>query len=115
MGKKTIFGWPLVGKQGFKIHMKITEKEVLYVADLARLDIDKASIDTFAHQIGKILEYVDTLNRVDTTGIVPTTHAIGLSNVFRNDVEIPFTDRNMALANAPEKDNGQFLVPKVVG
>ena len=95
--------------------MKITEKEVLYVANLARLDIDKDAIDTFAHQIGKILEYIDTLNRVDTSGVAPTTHVIGLSNVFRDDIENPFADRDAALANAPEKEDGQFLVPKVVG
>ena len=95
--------------------MQITEKEVAYVADLARLVIDKDEMDTFANQIGTILEYVNTLNRLDTTGVTPTTHAIRLSNVFRDDIESPFGDREAALANAPETDDGQFLVPKIVG
>jgi len=95
--------------------MKITREEVLHVADLARLDIDESSIDTFAEQIGKILEYVDTLNTIDTTGVDPTSHAISLNNVFREDDAVPPMDRDEALSNAPEKEDGQFLVPKVVG
>ena len=65
--------------------MKITKNEVLHVADLARLDLDEESIDRFAGQIGEILEYVDTLNKLDTKGITPTSHAIFLTNAFRED------------------------------
>jgi aspartyl-tRNA(Asn)/glutamyl-tRNA(Gln) amidotransferase subunit C len=65
--------------------MKITKDEVLYVADLARLDLDEASIDMFAEQITEILGYVDMLKGVDTEGIQPTSHAIFLTNAFRED------------------------------
>ena len=95
--------------------MKITKNEVLHVADLARLDLDEESIDRFAGQIGEILEYVDTLNKIDTKGITPTSHAIFLSNAFRNDEERQHLDNDVALANAPEKEDGGFIVPKVVG
>ncbi|MBT8359058.1 MAG: Asp-tRNA(Asn)/Glu-tRNA(Gln) amidotransferase subunit GatC [Deltaproteobacteria bacterium] len=95
--------------------MKISKQEVLHVADLARLDLDEESIDRFAGQIGKILEYVDTLNKIDTRGITPTSHAIFLSNAFRNDEERQHLDTDVALANAPEKEDGGFIVPKVVG
>lgn len=95
--------------------MKITKDEVLHVAELARLDMDESSIDTFAAQIGDVLEYVDTLNRVDTRGIHPTTHAIALTNAFREDEETGHLDPQQALANAPEKENGSFVVPKVIG
>jgi len=95
--------------------MKITEKEVNYVAHLARLDIDQSSVDVFAKQIGSILEHVEVLSRIDTTGVHPTTHAIGISNVFREDNETATIDRDATLSNAPEKDDGQFIVPKVVG
>jgi aspartyl-tRNA(Asn)/glutamyl-tRNA(Gln) amidotransferase subunit C len=94
--------------------MKITKDEVLYVADLARLDLDEEAIETFAGQIGKILQYVDTLNEVDTEGIRPTSHAIFLTNAFREDEPGPHLDREQALANAPEKDDGSFIVPKVI-
>jgi len=95
--------------------MKITKNEVLHVADLARLDLDEESIDKFAGQIGEILEYVDTLNKLDTKGITPTSHAIILTNAFREDEEKPHLDTVAALANAPEKEDGGFIVPKVVG
>ena len=94
--------------------MKITKDEVLYVADLARLDLDEEAIETFAGQIGKILQYVETLNEVDTEGIRPTSHAIFLTNAFREDEPGPHLDREQALANAPEKDDGSFIVPRVI-
>ena len=94
--------------------MKITKEEVLHVADLARLDVDQALIDKFARQIGMILEYVDTLKRVDTEGVTPTSHAIALTNAFREDDEKESFNRDSVLANAPEKEGGNFIVPKVV-
>ena len=95
--------------------MKITKDEILHVADLARLDLDEAAIETFAEQIGKILEYVDALNEVDTTGVRATSHAIFLTNAFRDDEHKEHLERDLALANAPEKEEGSFVVPKVVG
>jgi len=95
--------------------MKITKQEVLHVARLARLDMDDASVDKFAQQIDTILEYVDTLQQVDTQGVRPTSHAISLTNAFREDGTPHHIDREAALANAPEKEDGYFIVPKVVG
>jgi aspartyl-tRNA(Asn)/glutamyl-tRNA(Gln) amidotransferase subunit C len=95
--------------------MKITKEEVLYVADLARLDLDAAAIDKFAGQIGEILDYVDKLNEVDTETVKPTSHAILLTNAFREDEQQEHLDREQALSNAPEKEDGNFVVPKVVG
>ena len=94
--------------------MKITKDEVVYTADLARLDLDENSLDRFADQIGNILEYVNTLNSLDTEGIVPTSHAISLSNAFREDEVKESMGADKALANAPEKENGNFIVPKVI-
>jgi aspartyl-tRNA(Asn)/glutamyl-tRNA(Gln) amidotransferase subunit C len=97
------------------IKMKITKEEVLYVADLARLDLDQASIEKFAGQIGDVLEYVEKLNEVDTEGLRPTSHAISLTNAFREDELRQPLDRELALANAPEKEDGNFVVPKIIG
>ena len=94
--------------------MKITKEEVLYVADLARLELDSASIDAFAEQIANILEYVDMLNQADTAGVNPTSHAISLTNAFRADEEKDHLERDLALANAPEQEDGSFIVPKIV-
>jgi len=95
--------------------MKITKNEVLHVADLARLSLDAAAIDKFAEQIGAILEYVDKLNEVNTEGVKPTSHAISLTNAFREDEQGAHLDREKALATAPQKEDGNFIVPKVVG
>ena len=94
--------------------MRINREEILHVANLAMLDPDKESIGKFAGQIDNILEYIDMLNRVDTEGVVPTSHAISLTNVFREDKLKEHVDRNKALANAPEKEDGNFVVPKII-
>ncbi len=94
--------------------MKITKDEVLYVADLARLDLDEASISKFAGQIATILDYVDKLNEVDTEGVRPTSHAISLTNAFREDEPKEHLEREEALANAPQKEEGNFVVPKII-
>jgi aspartyl-tRNA(Asn)/glutamyl-tRNA(Gln) amidotransferase subunit C len=95
--------------------MSISKQDVMYVANLARLNLDEESIDAFADQIGSILDYVDALRQVDTTGIEPTSHAISLSNAFREDTPKPHPGADSALENAPEKESGQFVVPKIIG
>lgn len=94
--------------------MKLTKEEVLHVATLARLNIDDALIETFADQLGDILEYVETLDRLDTTDVVPTFHAVDKSNAFREDATTVHLDREAAVSNAPEEDEGYFIVPKVI-
>ena len=83
-------------------------------ANLARLELSDAEIDKFADQVGDILKYVDTLEKVDTTDVPATSHAIELTNAFRADEVRDHLDRDQALANAPEKESGAFVVPKVV-
>ena len=95
--------------------MKITKEEVLHVAKLARLDMDDAAVEKMSEQIGTILAYMDTLNRVDTEGVNPTSHAISLNNAFREDEATGSLDRDAALANAPEREDGCFVVPRIVG
>jgi len=94
--------------------MKITHEEVRYVADLARLDLDESAVEKFAGQIDEILAYIDKLNEVDTEGVDPTSHAIFLTNAFREDEPAPHLQRDRALANAPEQEDGCFVVPKII-
>ena len=94
--------------------MKISKEEVLKVAALARLDLEEAAIGPFAEQISTILDYVDTLKQVDTEGVPATSHAISLTNAFREDELHEHLDRDKALANAPEKEDGAFTVPRVI-
>ena len=95
--------------------MKISKEEVIYVANLARLDVDEELIDKFAEQLGTILEYMETLKSVDTKGVRPTSHAISMTNAFREDDEEQSFSRDSSMANAPDKEEGNFIVPKVVG
>jgi aspartyl-tRNA(Asn)/glutamyl-tRNA(Gln) amidotransferase subunit C len=95
--------------------MKITKEEILHVAHLARLELDDAAIDKFADQIGTVLEYVDQLKTVDTEGVKPTSHAISLTNAFREDELREHLQTEKVLANAPQRVDGSFVVPKVIG
>jgi aspartyl-tRNA(Asn)/glutamyl-tRNA(Gln) amidotransferase subunit C len=95
--------------------MKITNQEILHVSHLARLEIEEAAVEKLAGQIGDILAYVDQLKQVETEGVRPTSHALALTNAFREDVEAQHLPREVSLANAPQQDDGSFVVPKVVG
>ena len=94
--------------------MKISKDEVLKVATLARLDLDDAVLEPFAEQISTILDYVDTLKNIDTEGVAGTSHAISLTNAFREDKPHEHLERERALENAPEKEDGTFTVPRVI-
>jgi len=100
--------------RALEIDMEITNDEITYVATLARLDIDKTSVEELASQMGKILGYVDTLKTLDTTGVPATTHASFLTNVFREDIVKESLDVDDALQNAPKSEDGYFIVPKVI-
>jgi aspartyl-tRNA(Asn)/glutamyl-tRNA(Gln) amidotransferase subunit C len=95
--------------------VKITTQEILYVADLARLELDDAAVEKFVEQIGTVLAYVDQLKSAKTEGVRPTSHAIARTNAFREDELGRHLDTAAALANAPEEEDGSFIVPKVIG
>ncbi len=94
--------------------MKITAEEVLHVAKLARLEIDPDSVDQMADQLATILTYVEKLGEVNTENVSPTSHAIALTNAFREDEVRDSLPREEALENAPAKEDNGFIVPKVI-
>jgi len=94
--------------------MKISRSEVAHVARLARLALDEAELDALTGDMDAILAYVDQLNRLDTTGIVPTAHAVPMANAFRPDEVRPSFTPEQALANAPQPDPAGFRVPRVI-
>ncbi len=94
--------------------MKITEKEVMHVAKLSRLDMAGEDIEELANKMGSILEHVDTLNNVDTAGVKPASHAISINNAFREDEAIPSMNPDKILSNAPEREGTDIIVPKVI-
>lgn len=94
--------------------MKVTKEDLENVAVLSRLRIPEDQQQKYMQQMDSILTYMDNLSEVDTTDVKPTTYALPMQNVFREDVVRPSLDRAAALQNAPLRDNGYFKVPKVL-
>ncbi len=94
--------------------MKITDEIIDYIGILARIHISDEERETDKEEIGKIIDYMDTLNELDTTGIEAMSHAFPVKNVFRADVVKPSVDREDIILNAPHKKDGCFKVPKAV-
>lgn len=94
--------------------MKINRQDVENVALLSRLEMTAEELEAYSGQLNAILEYVDVLNKLDTTGIEPTAHVLQLKNVMRPDEVKPSLPRELALSNAPEAEDGYFKVPKVM-
>jgi aspartyl-tRNA(Asn)/glutamyl-tRNA(Gln) amidotransferase subunit C len=94
--------------------MKISRDEVKHVANLARLRFDEGELEKFTDQLNAILTYIDKLNELDTSEVEPTYHVLDLVNVFREDQVQPSLPREAALANAPERADGFFQVPRII-
>ena len=94
--------------------MKVTEKDIKTVAVLSRLSVSEAEMPKYIEQMESILSYIDRLGELDTENIQPTTYALPMQNVFREDVVKPSIDRELALSNAPLKEDGYFKVPKIL-
>lgn len=94
--------------------MKITQEMVDYVAVLSRLKISDQEKLQVQNDLGSIIDYIDLLNNVDTTGVEPMSHAFAIKNVFRKDEIMPSFDREALLCNAPKRDEESFIVPKTV-
>jgi len=94
--------------------MKISKQEVLNTAELARLDFKDSHLEKFTEQLGRILEYIEDLNELNTDDIEPTFHVLELSTPLREDKVLQLITSEEALQNAPEKVDDFFVVPKVI-
>ncbi|NDY73261.1 Asp-tRNA(Asn)/Glu-tRNA(Gln) amidotransferase GatCAB subunit C [Desulfobacter hydrogenophilus] len=94
--------------------MKISQQEVEKMAHLARLDVDDELKKTLAGQLSDILDYIDALKDVDVEGVIPASGAAFMNNVLREDEEKPSPGPDVTLANAPERDQDFYVVPRVV-
>jgi aspartyl-tRNA(Asn)/glutamyl-tRNA(Gln) amidotransferase subunit C len=88
--------------------------EIGHISLLARLELSKEEMDLFSRQLGSIIEYIKKLNELDTSGVEPTAHVLPLHNVFREDIVQPSLPREMALQNAPERNEQFYRVPKII-
>lgn len=94
--------------------MAITRDEVLHVARLARLLLAPEEVEIFRGQLARILEYVRRLEEIDTSSVVPTSHAVEAGTFLRDDVVVPFGDREAILKNAPDRAGCFFRVPRIL-
>lgn len=97
--------------------MALTEKDVQYVAELAHLELSEEEVGRFLPQLDSILQYVDKLNQLDTTRVDPmaqVTHPASQNSSLRSDQPRITFDQEVALANAPERAEGCFKVPRVI-
>jgi aspartyl-tRNA(Asn)/glutamyl-tRNA(Gln) amidotransferase subunit C len=89
----------------------IDRDQVLHVARLARLRLSEQEVETMTGELSGILEHVDRIGRLDLEGVEPTSHVVALENVLRPDVPRPSLAPEVALAPAPEPQDGAFRVP----
>lgn len=92
----------------------ISSADVAYVAKLAHLSFDEQQAQDMVGKLGSILEYMQQLNEIDTTGVELTTHVLPINNVFREDVPGVQLSNDQALANAPEREDNFFRVPRIL-
>jgi len=93
----------------------ITREEVAHLADLARIDLTDTELDHLAPQLSVILESIASIQGVAGDDVPPTSHALPLTNVFRDDVERPCLTAEEALSGAPEVEQQRFKVPHILG
>lgn len=92
----------------------IDKSDVEYVAWLARLELGEEEKERFTRQLGQVLEHAEKIKSLDTGDVEPTSHVIPLKNVMREDRLRPCLSQEEALSNAPLKERGYFVVPRIV-
>ncbi|MFC3449314.1 Asp-tRNA(Asn)/Glu-tRNA(Gln) amidotransferase subunit GatC [Amycolatopsis speibonae] len=93
----------------------ISRDEVAHLAKLARLAVTEEELDVFAGQLDQILDSVAKVSEIAGEDVPPTSHAVPLTNVFREDTVRPGLTQQQALAGAPASEEGRFRVPRILG
>lgn len=94
--------------------MRVSMEEVEKIASLSMLYVSDADKKMLQESLDRILEHAEKLNELDTENVVPTTYILKQQNVFREDEASPAMNRDELLCNAPEQEDGYFIVPQVV-
>lgn len=92
----------------------INDETIDYVGILAKLELSPEEKEAAKKDMGRMLDYIDKLNELGTSGVEPMSHVFPVNNVFREDVVTNGDDREQMLANAPEAKDGQYQVPRTV-
>lgn len=93
----------------------IDESMVRHIGKLSRIELTDEQVQTFARQLGDVLEYFDKLQQLDTENVAPMAHAVELTNVLADDTPREGLSTEQALTNAPQRQGEFFRVPKVLG
>ncbi|MCD4783620.1 MAG: Asp-tRNA(Asn)/Glu-tRNA(Gln) amidotransferase subunit GatC [Candidatus Eremiobacteraeota bacterium] len=93
----------------------ITVDEVRHMAHLCRLQLSPEDIDRFTGELGEIIDYVNQIQKLETSGIDPTFQTAPLSNIFRKDVIKKSLSPEEVLSNAPDRENDYFKMPPIMG
>ena len=93
---------------------KISLEDVKKVATLARLDLPDSKISLYTSQLEKILDYIEQLEKIDTSGVLPTTRAVEVVNVTREDNVVTNKNREDLLELAPNREGDFYRVPKIL-
>lgn len=94
--------------------MSVTEKDVRYVAHLARLQLTDDEVESLTEDMSEILGYMETLEELDTSNVEPLEHVIEMEYRLRDDKAKEPLSHKEALKNAPDADSDYFRVPKVI-
>jgi aspartyl-tRNA(Asn)/glutamyl-tRNA(Gln) amidotransferase subunit C len=94
--------------------MPVTKEDIQRTAELARLHLSAEELEAMTSTLGKVFQYIDQLHEVDTTGVEPLHHVLDMKNVMDDDVPLPGLTREEALANAPDRTDEYFRLPRVV-
>ena len=94
--------------------MGISREDVAKVAKLSRIALSEVELDMFSEQLSRIVNYIDKLNELDTSGVEPLSHALPVANVFRDDQPRASLPLEQVLANAPARTAASFKVPRVL-
>ena len=92
--------------------MLINDEMIDYISELARLKLRDDERESAKNEINKIIDYMDTLNQLDTSEIEAMSHAFPVKNVFRKHEVMPSQDRDDILLTAADKKDGSFKVPE---
>jgi len=96
------------------MNMKMKMKDLEYLAELSQFALCGPEKENCLAAFEGVLRFTERLRGLDTQNVPPTTFVLPLFNVFRQDEALPGLSREEALANAPEQDNGYFIVPRIL-
>jgi len=96
------------------LNMKIEKDKIKYTANLARISLTSEEEVLFSEQLNNILSYMEKIGKIDTADVKPTSHAVSMGNVFRDDIPKKSLLTKEVLINVPDKEDSFFRVPRIL-